>query len=232
MGLPKPQLPIFELTVPSTKQKVKFRQFTVREEKALVQAQQLDDIVVITNAVRAIIESCCTGLKDTGTLTLFDVEYILTRIRAKSVGESIDLNMACDADPSHDRIPVRIMLEKIEVEFPEGHSKKIDLYDDVGVMMKYPDLDNVAEFDGLDGFDAIVMCIDYIYTSQEVYHAKDQTKEELVEFLNDLTKKQVNKIDELFFNKMPVYQHEISYTCRQCGHEHKKTIKGLSNFFV
>ena len=232
MGLPKPQLPIFELTVPSTKQKVKFRQFTVREEKALVQAQQNDDINVITNAVRAIIESCCTNIKDAGALTLFDVEYILTRIRAKSVGESIDLTMPCDADATHNRIPVRVMLEKIEVEFPEGHSKKIDLYDDVGVMMKYPDLDNVAEFDNLDGFDAIIMCIDYIYTAEEVYYSKDQTREELTEFLDDLTQKQVDKIDDVFFNKMPVYKHDIEYTCMECGHVHNKTIKGLSNFFV
>lgn len=225
-------MPIFDLTIPSTKKKVKFRQFTIREEKALVQAQQSDDIATISNSVKEIVSACVTGLDNVDELTLFDIEYIMTRIRAKSVGEIIDLTMPCDADATHKRIPVRINLDTIEVDFPEGHSKQIGLYEDVGVMMKYPTLGDVNNFENVSGFEAILMCLDYIYTNDEMFEAKDQTKEELMEFLEGLTKKQLEKIDDVFFNKMPVFKHEIEYVCVDCGHKHSKIIKGLSNFFT
>jgi hypothetical protein len=155
----------------------------------------------------------------------------MTRIRSKSVGEIIDLTMPCDADVTHPRIPVRIYLENIEVHFPENHSKKIDLYDDVGVMMKYPSIKDLSLFDNVTGVDAIISCLDYIYTAEEIFLANEQTREELNEFFEGLTKKQIEKIDETFFQNMPVFKHEIEYTCAECGHKHSKTIRGLSNFF-
>ena len=231
MSLPKPLLPIFELTVPSTKKRVKFRQFTVREEKVLVQAQQSDDLSIIANSVKEIISACVTGIDNVEDLTLFDVEYIMTRIRSKSVGEVIDLTMPCDADETHKRIPVRIYLDKIEVDFPAAHSKKIDLYDDVGVMMRYPSIKDLNLFENISGVDAIISCLDYIFTAEEMFLASEQTREELTEFFDGLTKKQIEKIDEVFFQNMPVFKHDIEYVCHECGHKHSKTIRGLSNFF-
>jgi hypothetical protein len=122
-------------------------------------------------------------------------------------------------------------LENIEVHFPENHSKKIDLYDDVGVMMKYPSIKDLSLFDNVTGVDAIISCLDYIYTAEEIFLANEQTREELNEFFEGLTKKQIEKIDETFFQNMPVFKHEIEYTCAECGHKHSKTIRGLSNFF-
>lgn len=232
MPLPKPQLPIFNLEIPSTGQRVSFRQFTVREEKVLIQAKEHDDIAIMKNAIKQIISSCVTGLESVDELTLFDVEYILTKIRAKSVGEIVELAMPCDADPKHERINVRINLDTIKVAVPEGHSKNVILYDDVGIAMKYPSIDDVDKLEGLSEFDAIILCIDYIYTGEEVFLAKEQTREELVEFLDSLTQKQIEKIDEVFFRKMPEFKYEFTYKCPTCAHEHSKVVKGLSNFFT
>lgn len=222
---------MFSLTVPSTKEQIQFRQFTVREEKALLQAEMSDDMRTMTNAVKETVLACTKGLKDVDSLTLFDLEFLITRIRAKSVGEKIDLNMKCDADETHPLIPVRVDLEGIEVTFPEGHDKKIHLYEDVGVVMRYPNLKNSHEFDDIDNFDAVVKCIESIYTDDEVFYAEDQTEAELKEFVESLTEAQLEKIKETFFDKMPSYQHVMKYTCKTCGHEHEKILKGLSSFF-
>lgn len=229
--LPKQQLPIFTLVVPSTGKKVKFRQFTVREEKMLIQAQSSDDLGVISNAVKEIITACVDGIKDVEQLALFDVEYIMTKLRAKSVGEAIDLNMPCEIDENHRRIPIRIDLEKVEVTIPKGHNKKVPLYNDVGVVMKYPTLSMLEEFETVDGVESIIMCIDYIYTQEEVFQSAEQTKEELTEFIQGLTKAQFDLIEETFFKTMPKFEYEFVYKCGECGHDHKKVIKGLSNFF-
>jgi hypothetical protein len=230
--LPKQTLPIFELIVPSTKQKIKFRQFTVREEKLMAQAEESEDLKVIANAVREVISLCTVGIKDVDALALFDIEYIITKIRAKSVGEIVELVLPCDVDSLHERAKVPVDLDKAEVIFPEGHQKKIHLFGDVGIMMKYPsfaDLENFANFSGLD---AIIACIDYIYDNDEVHYKADQTKEELEDFINSLTEKQIMSIEELFLKKMPVFEYWVTYKCPTCGKEHKKVIKGLANFFV
>lgn len=232
MALPKQQLSIFTLEIPSTKKRVNFRQFTVREEKILLQAKEHDDISVMKTAIQQVISACVTGIDAVEDLTLFDVEYILTKIRAKSVGEIVDLSMPCDADSTHERIPVRINLDTINVTFPEGHSKTIDLYEDVGVTMRYPTIGESDKLDNLPEMDAIILCLDNIYTSEEVFHAKEQTREELVEFFENLTQSQLAKIDEVFFNKLPEYKHEFEYVCPTCNHKHKKVVKGLSNFFT
>ena len=129
-------------------------------------------------------------------------------------------------------IPVRINLDQIEVTKPEGHSKNIHLFDDVGVIMKYPSLKDLENFEKADGLEAIMACMDQIYTQDEMFEVKDQTKEEILEFLESLTEKQIQKIEEQFFKTMPVFKYEMDYVCSECGHKHHKVIKGLSNFFV
>jgi hypothetical protein len=232
MSLPKPALPIFSLTVPSTGEKVKFRQFTIREEKMLVQAQSSEDMVTIVNAITSVIQECVTGIKDISQLALFDLEYIMTKIRSKSVGEHVDLSLKCEADPEHPNILVRVDLEKLEVKIPENHSKKVPLYADVGIVMRYPNLGDVADFEDMTPFEAAVKCVDYIYTDEEVFYSKDQTTEEMVQFLESLTHEQFKKIETTFFSTMPSFEHELNYKCGKCGHQHNKVIKGMSNFFV
>jgi hypothetical protein len=231
MSLPKQTLPIFTLTVPSTKKKVSFRQFTVREEKMLAQAQQSEEISVIANAAKEVIRACVMGVKPE-ELALFDIEYIMTKIRAKSVGEKIELSLACEKDPKHKATPYIVDLDKIEVVFHPGHTKNIELYGGTGVIMKYPSIDSIVLFEDMDGLEAIAECIESVYTPEEVFYIKDQTRKEVIDFLESLTKEQVDKIEDLFFRKMPVYEYVMEYNCIECGHKHKKTVKGLSNFFV
>lgn len=232
MALPKQQLPIFQTKIPSTGELVKYRGFTVKEEKALLLAQETDDPTVILNAIIEVLEACLQGEIDVKSLAHFDVEYLITMVRAKSVGEVIELSMYCDTDPNHRRIPVTVDVSKIEVKTPLGHNKVISLYDDVGVTMKYPTVEKFMAFENMTGVDALVECIDNIFTTDEVFDSKDQTREELLDFVQSLTKTQFRKIEQQFFKTMPTYEHEIEYKCSDCGHVHKKVIRGISNFFV
>lgn len=229
--IPKQVLPVFTLTIPSTKKKVNYRQFTVREEKMMLQAQESDDLQLIVNTVKEIIKACVQDV-DVDTLALFDIEYIITKIRAKSSGEIIELSMRCENDETHPRIPALIDLEKIEVTFPEGHSKTIELYDGTGVVMRYPTINDLDNLDEKEILDAVAMCIESVYTEEEVYYAADQTAEELRDYIESLTDAQVEKIKQNFFATMPTFKHDLEYTCRECGHKHKKTIKGLASFFA
>lgn len=232
MGLPKQEHAIYNLRIPSTGKTVKFRGFTVKEEKILALAQQTKDDETIINAIKNVITACIEGKLDVNSLALFDIEYIITQIRAKSVGEVIQLLMPCKTDPTHEKTPVAIDISKIEVKFPPGHNKKIPLFGNVGVVMRYPTIGELTKFEEADGLSAVLMCIDYIYTDTEMMYAKDQTHEELIEFLEGLSKNQFNKIENDFFKTMPTYNYEFEYTCAACGTVHKKVIKGLSNFFI
>lgn len=231
--LPKQTLPVFEMTIPSTKKKVKFRQFTVREEKQLLQAEEMDDLAVIISTVKEVILSCVSGLErdELDRLAHFDIEYIMVQLRAKSVDEVATISLKCEKDPSHTPSIANIDIEQVKVVVPEGHTKDIKLFDDVGVMMRYPTIDDIVKLENMSGIEAAAMCIDYIYTKDEIFYAAEQTPEEIQEWVNDLKKEQVDKIGDLFFSKMPVYQLEVTHTCRDCGTTQTKTIKGFSNFF-
>ena len=230
MGLPKQNLPIFPVTIPSTGKLTSFRQFTVREEKALAQAKQSDDTKVITNAIVEVVNACVKDI-DARTLTMFDLEYLVTQIRAKAVGEIIDLYMPCEANPEHEDIIVRVNLEDIKVAFPEGHKRDIPLYEDVGVVMRYPTVDSIMQRGEMQGIDLFASCVESIYTEDEVFDHKDQTHEQIVEFLEGLTKTQLNQIYQGFFQTMPRYEYTLKYACQTCGHEHSKLVKGLQGFF-
>lgn len=232
MSLPKQQLAVFTTSIPSTKQKIKFRGFTVREEKSLLLAQESDDADVILQCVTTIINACVQEPIVVEDLTMFDIEFLLTHIRSKSVGEIIQLRMPCEVDETHDRTLVGVDISKIEVIFPEGHETLIHLYDDVSIQMKYPSVSDIMKLDQATGLDAVVACIDKIITTDEVYRAEDETKEELMDFVESLTKDQLQQIEDRFFRKMPSFQHTINYKCKTCGHDHIKIISGLSNFFV
>lgn len=232
MALPKQQLAVYSTTIPSNKRKIKFRGFTVREEKTLLLAQESDDADVILSCVKTILESCIQEQIDIESLTMFDIEYLMTHIRSKSVGETIQLRMPCDKDENHERSLVGVDVSKIEVKFPQGHETMIPLYDDVSVQMKYPSLRDIVALEEASGLDAVAMCIDKIITNEEVFEAKDETKDELMDFIESLTKEQLQRIEDKFFLKMPVFEHELAYKCKTCGHQHIKIIRGLSNFFV
>ena len=146
MALPKNNLPVYTLTIPSTKKQLKYRPFVVKDEKALLIAQQSKDEQVMLDTLKQVIQSCSITDVDIESLATFDVEYIFTQLRAVSVGEIVSLIFRCDTceDPNA-KAQVDINLQKLKVFVPENHSTKIPLFDDVGIKMKYPTLSTIAK---------------------------------------------------------------------------------------
>lgn len=238
MALPIQSTPVYTLTIPSTKQEVKYRPFLVKEEKALMVAQQSENQTVMLDTLKEVLKNCIKTPVNIDEFAMFDFEYIFSQIRAKSVGENVELIVRCDVCPDDEekaRVKLTFDLTKLEVEFPEGHSKKIPLFGDVGIVMKYPSLNMVDKLQGLTAdaktvFDVIISCVDYIYDSEEVHYAKDTSKEELMEFFENLTQDQFKKVQD-FFETMPKLSKHVSYDCPVCGHHHDKVVEGLNSFF-
>lgn len=240
MALPFNTTPTYNVTIPSTQESIKYRPFLVKEEKALLIAQHSEDQIVMIDTLKNIIKSCTLDKINPDTLATFDIEYLFTQIRAKSVGENVDLLFPCDIDHGEDnekaKVKITFDLTKINVEIPEGHNKKIELFDDVGVIMKYPSiniikqLENVSIDDIEAVFNIISSSIDIIYNGSEMFHTKEQNKKDVVEFLENLTSNQFSKIQK-FFDTMPRLRQSVKYTCPVCSREHDKVLEGLDSFF-
>ena len=234
-------MPTFNLKVPSTGKTIKYRPFVVKEEKALLIAHQSEDLKVMIDTLKSVIKSCVLDDLNVDSLAVFDLEYIFTRIRGKSVGETIELMFQCDNDHGEQNkkavSKVTVDINAIDVVRGEGHTNKIELFGDVGIVMKYPSIDVARELENQDGttnveniFSVIMDSIDFIYQGEDVYYAKDQTREELATFVNNLTSEQFVKVQK-FFETMPKLTTTIEYTCPICGKEHKRVLEGLNNFF-
>ena len=237
MALPMMKAPLYNVTIPSTKKEVQFRPFLVKEEKALLLAQQSEDPKVMINTLKSMIQSCIVGDIKIDDLATFDYEYLFTQIRAKSVGEIVELIFLCDTCTDEKaRANVKLDITKFEVQFQEGHTNKIELFDDVGIIMKNPSIDTLDKLEKVqDGdiesiFDVVADCIDSIYNTTEVFHIKDQTKQEVLDFLENLTQEQFKKIEQFFLN-IPKLKQTIEYDCPVCNKHHVKSMEGLASFF-
>jgi len=243
MGLPIIAVPNYELTVPSSGQVVNFRPFLVKEEKILLIAMESDDEAEMANAITNIINNCITEDLDVTSMPMFDIEYIFLKLRAKSKGEEIDLSFDCGKCKKI--IAHKIDISKIEVTRTEGHSNKIPLSDDVGVIMKYPSM-AVQKVVGSSSdveniFTTIVICIDSIWDKENVYQSKDHTNLEMTNFLESLPDTSFTKIQK-FFDTVPVLKHEFEIKCTAkngkgkkasiCGWKDNKTLEGLGSFFA
>lgn len=236
MALPKMSTPFYTVNLPSTGEKITFRPFLVREEKSLLLAQQSDDMNVMIATLKEIITNCVKESINIQSLAIFDIEYLFTQIRAKSVGELAELIFTCahctdDKNKTH----MSIDLTKIPIVKDPNHTNKIPLFNDVGVIMKYPNIDTLGKSMGKQEdinsiMELVIDCIDVIYTDNEVFHTKDQTHAEVEEFVMNLTKKQFDKLEE-FFVTVPKYKQEIEYDCPACGVHNKTILEGTSSFF-
>mgnify|MGYP002134212061 CR=1 FL=1 len=232
-------MPTFTLTVPSTGKSVRYRPFVVKEEKALMIAQQSEDPSVMIDTLKNVIKSCVQDPIEVDALAVFDLEYIFTQIRGKSVGEIVDLMFSCDNDHGEQnekaKSKVKVDLSTIEVTRDPNHTNKIMLFGDCGVVMRYPNMNMIKQLDaGSDNiediFEVIVASIDCIFQGDDIYYAKEQNKEELQQFLNNLTSDQFKKV-QTFFETMPKLTTTVEYKCPICGKEHKKVLEGLQSFF-
>lgn len=238
MPLPKIATPTYELELPSTNQKIKYRPFLVKEEKLLLLALETEDNKDITNAIKTVIKNCIEtkGIK-VETLPTFDIEFLFLNIRARSVGEEIEVNLICP-DDEETTVPVKINVDDVKVEKNKNHHKQIKLDDKLMMDMKYPSLDQFIKnnFDlnsntMEQSFELVADCIDKIYSEDEVWSSSDVTREELVDFLEQMNSQQFKQIEE-FFETMPKLSHKVKIKNPKTKVESEVVLEGLSSFFA
>ena len=241
MPLPKVVAPTFELQLISTGKKVKYRPFLVKEEKVLLIALENGSDADISATLKSVLKSCIiTRGIDVEKLPSFELEYLFLNIRGKSIGESVELLVTCQ-DDKETKVPLKINMSEIKLEVPEGHTDMIKLGGDVNIKMKYPSmqqfLDNnfVGSGEGTDridkAFDAVVNCIDQIFTTDEAWSAEDCTKKELMKFIEQLNSQQFSLIED-FFATMPKLQYKGTVRNPKTKKDSDVLIEGLSNFFA
>ena len=237
MALPRLDVPTYELAIPSTDDKIKYRPFLVKEEKILLIAMESGETKDMLQAVKDIVDECTFNKLNLGTMPMFDIEYIFLNIRAKSVGEVSKLKVLCQ-DDMETYASVEIDLNDIEVQVNEGHTNKIELTDEMGVIMKYPTIDsfnvnNITDITTDNMLEVIAACIAQIYDKkgEEVYDSKDSTQKELIEFVEQLNTTQFQDIQK-FFDTMPSLKHTITVKNPKTKKESEVTLTGLNDFFV
>lgn len=239
MPLPRIATPTYELELPSTEQTIKFRPFLVKEEKLLVIALESEDTKQITNAIKTVIKNCIEtkGIK-VETLPTFDIEYLFLNIRAKSVGEEIDVNIICP-DDEETSVSVKINVDDIKVQTNEDHTNRIKLDDTLMMEMKYPSLEqfiknnfDISNNSAIDqSFELVASCVNKIYNEDEVWAAADVTKKELMDFLDQMNTAQFKQIEK-FFETMPKLSHTIKVKNPNTEVESEVVLEGLSSFFA
>ena len=239
MPLPKIATPTYELVLPSTEQKVKYRPFLVKEEKLLVIALESEDTKQITNAIKSVIKNCILtrGIK-VESLPSFDIEYLFLNIRGKSVGEVIDVNIICP-DDGETTVPIQINVDEIQVVKSDDHDTKIKLDDSLMMQMKYPSLDQFikSNFDFTDdnameqSFELVAACVDQIFNEEESWSTADVTKKELLDFLDQMNTSQFKQVEK-FFETMPKLSHKVMVKNPETDVESEVVLEGLSSFFA
>ena len=239
MPLPTIVTPTYELELPSTGKKIKYRPFLVKEEKLLVLALETENTKDISTAIKTVLKNCIQsrGVK-VDNLPTFDIEYLFLNIRGKSVGEEIEVNLI-SPDDNVTEVPVTINVDDIKIQKNEEHDKRIKLDDSLVMEMRYPSLDQFIKsnfnFDGeidMDqSFDLIATCIDKIYSEDEVWAAADCTKKEVKDFLEQMNSMQFKEIEK-FFETMPKLSHSVTFTNPKTEVESTVVLEGLSSFFA
>jgi len=240
MALPKIDAPIYELMLPLSKTKVRYRPFTVKEQRNLLMAMESDEAEVIQQNVADILNSCTlTEGIDIDKLPIIDAEYFFINLRAKSVGEIVDTRYRCnnvvDDKVCGNIMETKIDLTKINVEQGEEVSNEIQLTDKFVIKFKYPEfafVKNALKFDDVNQltFNIIAQSVEYVYDGEQFYYAGEVEQHEMVEFIEDLNQEQFSKIEE-FFNNLPKLRQKIEMTCKKCNFHHTINVEGLENFF-
>ena len=236
MALPKLTTPTYELEIPSTDEKIKYRPFLVKEEKILMMAMESKSEADITQAVKDIVSECTFNKVNISNMPMFDVEYIFLQIRSKSVGEVSKLRLLCP-DDKKTYADVELDLNEVKVQVGDDHTNKIELTKDMGMIMTYPTIDSfrdsgIRDINAGNMLDVISGCIMQIYEEEgkKVYDPKDQTKKELTEFIEQLSTKQFKDVQK-FFETMPKLKHDITIKNPKTKKESKVTLTGLNDFF-
>ena len=234
MALPKLTSVTYDVTIPSTGKRINIRPFNVKEQKILLIAKESGDSGQMVRAARDLIGGCTLGEVDVNELTTFDFEYLFLQARAKSVGETSDVRVACSS--CNHKNDITIELEEAEVRGDLKKDLKVKLTDEVGIVMRYPSFKDAETLSKLDrksstaSIDALTCCIDVIYDKDNVYPASDSTKKELEEFVESLSTKQFQEVAAVF-NDMPAVSMDIDFMCIKCKEGNNIELTGLTNFF-
>lgn len=234
MALPILNTPTFELDLPLSKKKISYRPFLVKEEKILLMALESQDQKQIMRVMHEIVDVCTFGSIKAKELPVSELEFIFLKLRSKSVGENSHIGVACNACGEKNEFDIN--LEEIKLNIGELPETKIMLTDKVGIIMKFPNSDDILK--NIDSkkseventYAVIAACLDKIFDTENVHEVSTQSKKEVQDFIDSLNKEQFEKI-KAFFNKLPKLKHEVDFDCTKCGHKNHIVLEGLENFF-
>jgi len=231
MALPKLETPTYELTLPSTGSKITFRPFLVKEHKILLTMSEADNEEV-ARIIRELVDVCTFKKLNIKELPHFDIEYVFLYLRAKSISETVEVVVNCECG---EKINTSFNIEDVKVVKPENHSNKIMINNEIGIELRYPNIDDVVDVfntnDNQKVIDLVIKSIKGIYNQEDYWEASDQSKEELDEFVYSLTKEQFSKLEHFFVTSPKIVQ-TIECDCPKCGKHNISKLEGLQNFFV
>ncbi len=241
--LPKLDVPIYETKLISNGEVVRYRPFLVKEQKLFLMAAESEDPKDTVNAIKQVLRNCVLDDIDVENMATFDIEYLFLQLRARSIGEVVNLRFNCNNNVTEKGEEVKCgNLVKIDVNIlevnptkNESHTNKIQITDKIGVVLKYPtfgtiDSNEIDTQDMQQILNVIVSCIDYIYDEEQVYYAKDTKKEELVEFIENMKQTDLEKLSA-FFTSLPKMKKDVHFHCNKCGYEEDITLEGVQSFF-
>ena len=232
MPLPEIATPIYTLTLPSTKKKIKYRPFLVKEQKLLILAMENEDQEQILDAITNTIQTCLLTKIDVKDMALFDIEYLFMQIRARSISEEVEMKVTCQ-DDGETTVDIKFMVDDIKVNFPKGHTNVIKLTDDLTVEMKYPDIDYFTKINFMeetpDEYELVAKCIKRVYVGEDDFTS--DSLDESKEWVEGLTNNQFEKIQS-FFETMPTLRHVLKVKNPKTKVVNEVVLEGLSDFFV
>jgi hypothetical protein len=235
MPLPSLSAPEFRLVLPSNKQDITYRPFTVKEQKSLLIAKDSDDKVEIINATQKTVAECCNiPIEKVKAMPYFDIEWIFLHIRSKSVGETFEFVMSHgEAHECKATTDVKFNLEDVKFVLPDDATTSVMVNDDIGIEFRYPTFEELSKFSDITSplvmYDFIVNNIKSVFDKEKVYD--DFTKQEAETFVDSLKTEQYSKVLK-WFNNIPILKHEIKWTCKSCNQESTMTLIGINDFFL
>jgi len=248
MALPKVKVMYHTLILPSTGKEVRFRPFLVKEEKILMMAMQSGESADMINSLKDIINNCMEEDINVSELAMFDFEYIFLQLRARSVGDTIDIKYTeeetiCSIDEKECLFESSINIDEIKLENVKLQSGLIDITDNIKVKLRWPKVDDAAAIGALSGdsqnqekivtatFSMIASCIEYIMDGEDMHKPVDYTEKEIDDFLNSLSSGQFKSI-QTYFEDLPKLKKDVISTCTKCGNTNVKKLEGVNDFFA
>jgi hypothetical protein len=242
--LPKLDVPIYTVNLISTGKTIRFRPFLVKEQKLFLMAAESTDGNEMVGVIRQVLRNCVLDEMDIDSLPTFDLEYLFMNLRARSVEEIVDLRYKCNNTTKDEAgeekkcsgvVEFKLNLLEVEPTKNPNHKNKIQLTENLGIAFKYPTFEMIQKYEKMNENEVmlkiLVDCIDYVYDKESVYYAKDSSREEMEEFIDNLQQKDLEKFKD-FFDTMPEIKKDVHFKCPKCAYEEDIAIKGMQNFFV